>query len=876
MEPRGHGVAATDPDSGERVARRYRFGDFTLDLEQGFLSRDSAPLELRPKPFALLAYLVERHGRVVSKDELVDAVWHGVAVTDNSLAQCVAELRRLLGHAGRDVIRTLPRRGYVFAAPVEPPAPLDRPPQARATSAATAPIARIPAPVTRFFGREREIHEMAGRLERSRLLTLTGPGGTGKTRLAQEAATSVRAHYADGVAFISLAAISEPVLVGREIARALGVPERATVSPLDALVAFIGERRWLLVLDNFEHVALAAPVVSRLLADCANLQVLVTSRAPLKIAGEYEYALSPLTSPPPGSLMGAADLDTYPATALFVDRLRAVRPEFRVTEDAATVIAELCRRLDGLPLAIELAAARAKLFTPRAMLARLDRALDLLSAAGRDRPPRHHSLRQAIAWSYDLLPPAEQSFFRQLAVFIDGCALDDSPELTQVLAPDGGDVWQRSEALIDHSLVVTEDSLGHLPRLRMLDTIREFALERLQEAGEMAAARRRHAMRFLALAEEAEPHLTGPQQGAWFDRLEREHANLRDALAWARQKGEAEVALRLGAALWRFWLARGYLAEGRERLEQLTAMPGTAQESRLRARVLHGAATLIHEISEFRAARPLAEESLAIARTLGDQRLLATGLNSLGWLLVRTGDGAAGEATCEESLAVNRELGDPRGVAVALHNLAWLAVCRGEYGRACALQEQSLTWRRERNDPRGLAYGQTHLAWSEIGRGGLARARQLLTESRATFEQLGDRQLLAWALSIEGMLERADHRPTKSAAQFAASLELWRAVGNLFGIAFSLIGSAEIALDQHDYRRAAPHLDEAVPLVRRIGECWATARALTAVARLAEGDGDRVRAGALYEESLAHWMRLGNAQESDACRSALVRLNAAT
>jgi predicted ATPase len=344
----------------------------------------------------------------------------------------------------------------------------------------------------------------------------------------------------------------------------------------------------LVVLDNFEHVVAEARAMAQLLANCAGLHLLATSRVPLKIEGEHEYPVLALPYPPLESVT-AADLRAYPATALFLDRARAVCPDFTVAGDQIRALAELCARLDGLPLALELAAARVKLFSPRAMLARLDRRLDLLSAGGRDRPARHQSLRQALAWSDGLLTADEQALFHRISVFVGGCSLDDTAVLSRALGSTQDDVLRECAALIDHSLAAREEGQDGLPRLRLLETIREFAFERLEASGQADLAQRAHAELFLALAEQSEPHLTGPDQTVWFDRLEVEHENLRAALSWAQTNEEWDTALRLGSVLWRFWAARGHLREGRQRLERLLSASGAERRTLLRARVLHGA-----------------------------------------------------------------------------------------------------------------------------------------------------------------------------------------------------------------------------------------------------------------------------------------------
>jgi tetratricopeptide (TPR) repeat protein len=398
-------------------------------------------------------------------------------------------------------------------------------------------------------------------------------------------------------------------------------------------------------------------------------------------------------------------------------------------------------------------------------------------------------------------------------------------------------------------------------------------LERLQESGDTDRARRAHAELVLALAEQSEPHMTGPDQGARFDRLELEHDNLRAALSWAQANGEQGIGLRFAAALWRFWAARAHLREGRERLEQVLAMPGGERSTLLRARVLNGAATLINETCDFSRALPLVEESLAIARERNDRPLMAIVLNNLAWTLVLTGDRARAEALCEDALKLNRELTDPRGMAIALNNLAWLVMwCYGDSDRACALLEESLECRRAHGDRRGIAFAQTNLARTEIKRGALVRASSLLDEARVTLEGLHDRQLLAWALAGQGLLERGSSRPTAAFERFEASIELWRAVGNVFGLASALVDDADLALEQGDRGRARRDLEEALPLMRRTGHCSGLSEGLRAQARLAAAEGNHVRARVFYAEALGLYTRLGDTQAIRVCQEAMAGL----
>ncbi|MDX1530072.1 MAG: protein kinase, partial [Rhodothermales bacterium] len=430
---------------------------------------------------------------------------------------------------------------------------------ARASSA-------LPAPLTSFVGREVEVERLGRLLEAARLVTLTGPAGTGKTRLAVEAARRIEHGFADGAAFVPLAPVRDPALVPSALAQALGVEASGPALP-DALADALRGCELLLVLDNFEQVTAAAPAVGALLGACPRLRVLATSRVPLRLSGEREAPVPPLAVPEPEATPDPDGLLAHAAVRLFVERAQAVDPAFALTPENAAAVAALCARLDGLPLAIELAAARTKLFAPAALLARLGHRLDLLANRMHDRPARHHTLRQALAWSYDLLGPEEQRLYRRLGVFRGGCTIEAAEAVAGLDGAD--DVLDGLAALVDHSLLRTTTGADGEPRFEMLETVRTFALERLAEAGERAEAQGAHAHHVLDLAERAAPELTGAEQGTWLDRLDAEHDNLRAALDAAEADGDTGLGLRLGTALWRFWLVRGHLAEGRRRLERL-------------------------------------------------------------------------------------------------------------------------------------------------------------------------------------------------------------------------------------------------------------------------------------------------------------------
>src|SRR5262245_1471679 len=587
-------------------------------------------------------------------------------------------LRDLGAHRLKDLQR--PERLYQI---VIPDFPADFPPLKSLDSRSH----NLPVQPTPLIGRERVSAAACALLRRAevRLLTLTGPGGTGKTRLGLQVAADLLEDFEDGVFFVPLAAIRDSALVASSIARTLRLQERAGQVLLDSLKESLQDKQMLLVLDNFEQVVAAAPLVAELLAACPRLKCLVTSRVVLRLSGEHEFPVPPLELPDPRHLPAVETLSQYAAVALFIQRALAVKPDFQVDNANAPAVAEICVRLDGLPLAIELAAARLKLLPPQAILARLGRRLELLRGGARDVPDRHQTLRQAIAWSYDLLEAGEQALFRRLAVFARGCTLEAAGAVCHAghdhAAGPGPslEMLDGVASLVDKSLLRQQEQASGEPRFRMLETIREYGLECLTASGEEPGVRRAHADYYLALVEAAEPALTGPEQATWLERLGAEHDNLRTALQWAEESGEAEIGLRLAGALCQFWLMHSHLREGQERLARLLGLAEAAPRTAARAKARTRAGHLADNLSDYEAAHTFFEESLAIRRVLGEKGGIAAALNDLGWVAWHRNDYPASRALSEESLAIWRELGDKAGIATSLHNLGWVAYYQGNY-----------------------------------------------------------------------------------------------------------------------------------------------------------------------------------------------------
>ncbi|MFL5733808.1 MAG: ATP-binding protein, partial [Chloroflexia bacterium] len=610
---------------------------------------------------------------------------------------------------GEHYLKDLTRPEHIFQL-VNPDLPAEFPPL-------RTPEGRpnnLPVQGTALVGRDKEIEACCLLLRRDdvSLLTLTGVGGVGKTRLAQQVGADLLDDFRDGVFFVDLAPITDPGLVVSDISGALGIRDISGQPPIDALKGYLLDKQILLVLDNFEQVLQAATIVSELLMSAPRLKALVTSRATLHLSMEQEVVVSPLALPDPRQSLELGVLLRYEAIELFVARAQAVKPDFKLEASNAQVVAEICLRLDGLPLAIELAAARIKILSPQALSARLVGTLQLLSGGAADQPARQQTLRNTIEWSYNLLNEGEQKLFSCSAVFSGGGALEAIEAVFR-----GVEVLDGLASLVDKSLLSQREGIANEPRFWLLQTIREYALQRLEESrapeshsAEAQQTWRRHAEFFLALAEKAAPHLAESDQSEWLARLEEEHDNLRSALNWWVKSGETEPALRLGAAIWRFWFIRGYLTEGRERLAELRALPvpqpEPASHKLARARVLGGSAFLefYHPRPDLEAARALCEESLALSREIGDKWGISRSLSRLGVVAYFDEDFANAGVMLEESVAVGRAIGDMGGIAWSLYLLGLVVREQSDHTRARSLTEQALAIQKELGNKHNMAY----------------------------------------------------------------------------------------------------------------------------------------------------------------------------
>jgi len=658
----------------------------------------------------------------------------------------------------------------------------------------------LPQQVTSFVGRERALAQAKSALAATRLLTLTGVGGLGKSRLCLQLAADSLDDHPDVVWLVELAPLADGELVPQAVAAVLGVKEDGDRGALDALLAHARDRRLLIVLDNCEHVIDAcARFAERLLTATAGVKMLASSREPLRIAGEAVYALPALTVPATTARLD--DVLEAEAARLFVDRARSVHASFALGAQDAAPLADICRRLDGIPLAIELAAARAGSLSLQRIAERLEDRFALLARGARTAMPRQQTLRAMIDWSYDLLEPAEQQLFLRLSVFAGGFTLEAVETASVDDTVRHADAVGLLAALVDKSLVEV-DAGG--ARYRLLETVRAYAHERLGASGAEGRWRAAHFAWCLALCEAAEPHLTGASQKAWLDRLAAEHDNLRAALTWsASGHGDAAGALRLAGALWLFWYVRGHVTEGRRWLDASMAASSDVDAPQARAKALRGAGVLAYHQGDYAASRAFHEACLAILRAQDDQRGVAGALSSLGILAYDLGEYANARARLEQALAIQRLLDDPRGVAMSLNNLGALLCDQGEHAAARPLHEESLAIKRTLGDRRGIAMSLNNLGDVASHAGDWARATALHDESLAIRRELGDQ----WgtAMSLHNLCDIALHLgdPTVARGLHAECLAIRRTLGDRRGIADSLEALAYIDLQSQNVARAA-------------------------------------------------------------------------
>jgi len=706
----------------------------------------------------------------------------------------------------------------------------------------------LPAQPTPLVGREWELANVCSLLRRdtTRLVTLTGPGGTGKTRLSLQVAAKLAPEFADGAHFVDLAPVGAH-LVASTIARSLGLREAAGQPLAEQIAAYLCAQELLLVLDNFEHVLEAVPLVANLLAAAPRLRVLVTSRAPLRLSAESEFAVPPLQLPVRSQALSIERLCSYEAVRLFVQRVQSVRSDFVVTPDNATAVAEICHRLDGLPLAIELAAARIRLFPPAALLERLRQPLAVLTAGARDLPQRQQTLRGAIDWSYRLLTADEQVLFRQLAVFVGGFTVAAAEGVCSSDTP-AFHIVDGLASLVDHSLLRSVDGAGGEARLSMLETLREYALERLASDGEPDLLRRRHAEYYQALSEAVEPALRGPAQVVWLARLEEEHDNIRAVLAWCRTHNP-QLGLRMAAALWPFWEIRGHMQEGRAWLAELLGLCAEAP-GQVRAGALHGAGVLAFQQSDYRQASVLLAESHALFERLGNVEGTSYVLRSLGLVAWFQGDHGAARTHLERSVTLYRDSGLAWGIADSLHYLGHVLLDLGELDSARAVFDESLALFRTTGDTRNTALPLKDLGLIASQHGDYELAERLYEESLALSRAVSDILHVTDTLWRLGDLARLRGDAARAEELYSQCLDGHQKLGNRGGTAEALNLLGEAAQLRREYTQARRYHEESLQIQREIGSKRMVAAVLRNLGRVACHEGDEGRALSLYAESL--------------------------
>jgi predicted ATPase/DNA-binding SARP family transcriptional activator/DNA-binding CsgD family transcriptional regulator len=690
----------------------------------------------------------------------------------------------------------------------------------------------LPAARTSFVGREQEIVEMKRALAMTRLLTVTGAGGSGKTRLALEVAGDLVASYPDGVWLVELAPLSEAELVPQAVAGVLGIKEQSGQRLTDTLIEALRTKSVLLILDNCEHlVDLAAHMVDALHASCPRLRLLATSREALDVAGEVRWSVPPLSIPASEQSLSAEELEGYESTRLFVERASDRRRGFAVTTENARTVAQICRRLDGVPLAIELAAARVGALSVERINGMLEDSLGFLTGGGRTAVPRQRTLRGTLDWSYELLGERERILFRRLSAFAGGWTLNAAKAVASGEDVEQGDVLGLLSGLVDKSLVVVETSDNGGAWYRLLEPVRQYTRENLEESGETETTLGRHVEYFFTLAEESEPQWWGPEEAAWLDRLEWDHDNFRVALAWTRAQDEAETLLRLAGALSWFWAARGYASEAVQWLEEALAM-GSGATTAARARALFGLGDILRR-SDLERAQACLEEALVLHERLGDRERITHCLTMLALLAEFRGDATQAATLLEGGLAAARELEYSKGIPGILNALAYNTSERGDFDRAQELWEEALTLQRKRGNAAGVSGILLNRGYIELVRGDQERATTMLEESLALGQEVGETALIAGGLMCLGIAAMLRDEPKQAQLLLKESLKIDVELGSKIDLAEDLECLAEVAGMLGQLLRAARIWGMAGALREDIGVWWGPTERLLHEPRLA-------------------------------------------
>ncbi len=743
--------------------------------------------------------------------------------------------------------------------------PAETPSQQKRRAATTG---NLPLQLSSFIGREKQMADLKELLARNRLVTLTGAGGSGKTRLAIETARELPETPRDGVWLAALSQLTDETLLPKTVAAALGVSEEPNRTVTETLIDHLNGKELLLILDNCEHlVAACADLVDLFLRTHPQIRVLATSRQGLGITGEAVYRVPPLALPDPGARLGLHELAAIESIRLFAERGRSVRTDFALTEENAPAVVQVCRRLDGIPLALELAAARVEVLTAEEIAGRLDDRFRLLTTGGPTSQAQHKTLRALIDWSHDILTEPERVFLRRLAVFAGGWTLDAAESVCSGDGIEGWEVLDLLSCLVAKSLVEMDVDGGRgtgRARYRMLETIREYARDRLRESGERPAVRRRHRDYYVALAEEAESELTGSDQATWLARLQAEHDNLRAACAACTgEDGGIELGLRLVGALGRFLQVRGHWSEGRRLFATFLDAPGGGSRTAARGKTLNWAGNLAYMQGDSSQARVFHEVSLEIRRELGDEEGVAETLSNMGNVAFMQGRPDAARAFFKESLEIRRELDDRRGIAVSLNNLGVIAERQGDYPDALRFFEESLEIERELGDRWGIALSLNNVGLLAARIGDHAKALGYYEECLRIARELGDQSCIAQALNGLATLSLRQDDPKRAWDFFAEALAIQRALGNQWGIAESLNNLGYVAVKLGEHAEAGRLHAESLTLARELGSQPGIAMSLGAFGMLARSLGAPRRAARLYAVSQAMRKEIGVPIPSD-------------